>query len=169
MDKTTLINILLSLADEELRMFAKWIVSHIPLSLYGFLETPIAARILGPLSAWVESRGDNKAPLVKALYEKLSDFIDAAAHELFTRRGERAGPATQWRSGFETEAPTFLGPALAAHGAGMSAKDFVRNAWNMFDETITSLDQWLAPRLKAHADRLETHPAVQKHLAPHKR
>jgi len=165
MNKETLINILLSLADEELRMFARWLVAHIPSSLHDFLETPIAVRLLGPASAWVESLGADKVPLMKALYEKLSDMLDAAAHELFTKRSERTNLAAQWRSELETEPPPRLAAALATHGGGMGVKEFLQNAWRMFDAAVTSLDQWLAPFLREHADRLERHPAMRERLA----
>ncbi len=165
MDKTTLMNILLSLADEELRMFARWLVASIPPQLHDLLQNPIAVRLLGPASAWVESLGADKAPLVKTLYEKLSDMLDAAAHELFTKRGERANLAAQWKEELETETPPRLAAALATHGGGVGVKEFLQSAWRMFDAAVTSLDQWLAPLLREHADRLERHPAMRERLA----
>lgn len=165
MNKTTLINILLSLADEEIRMFARWLVAHLPPTLYDVLQNPIAVRLLGPLTAWVEARGTHKSELVKALYEKLSDAIDAAAHELFTRRTDGARTAAQWTSEFETAAPRALAPALTAHGGGMCASDFLHNVWQTFNAAVTSLDEWLTPRLKTYADTLEQHPAMRKRRA----
>jgi hypothetical protein len=164
MNKAELINILLSFADEEIRMVARWLVAQLPPALTDILKNPIARRLLGPVSAWVEARGEHKAPLVRALYEKLSDMLDAAAHELFTRRHERTVVVAEWQR--EAEAAPQLATALAAHAGGMSAADFLRKVWQALDAAATSFDQWLAPKLKAHADRLEQHPAVQKRLRP---
>jgi hypothetical protein len=82
-DKKSLLNMLASIADPELRKLAERIAASIPED--SWLRSDVAERLIGALKGWIESQAGSLGPITGVAVEKISDLMDFATSNLYEK------------------------------------------------------------------------------------
>lgn len=82
-----LINLGMSAVDPEAAKLAEKLARGAP----AWMRTPLAERITALLKSGLESYTDSKGPVIAALGEKLTDYLDFARDELYGTPGKKKG------------------------------------------------------------------------------